>query len=270
MERLMNLEELGRLQHPDGGFGRFHSMSSDNYLTTEKALRRFWFLNLDNNHPIVSKCLDYVKKCLYKELITTDRREKVINWDAFEELMFSSWLTLFKVEDEKVISTKLKWKTVIENSIIDNKLDYLEYKKQYRLMFGKQGQREISPSSFYMVTLLTDILSPIAKQAYFNFIMEKGIYYIYDKNLYELPKIFDSKYTISYLIAIKLIAPYAGKNDLEYVKIWLDNNRTPKGDWEMPSIKPDGIVFPISENWRKRENKKRDINLFINDVISYL
>jgi len=266
----MKIEYLRAMHNPDGGFGRFHSMSGDKAITTEKALRRLWFLNINNDHPVVKKCLDYVKKCLDKEIIVPDRREKVINWDVFEELMFSSWLNLFKIKDEKVTTNQLKWKQVIEQSINDGKFDYSEYKKQYRQMFGNIGLREISPSSFYMVCLLTDVLTPLAKQAYFYFIMEKGIYYIYDKNLYELPKLFDSKATISYLIAIKLIAPYASENELNFAKMWLEENRTSKGDWEMPSIKPDGIVFPLSENWRKLENKSADINRFINSVISVL
>ena len=36
----MKIEDLAKIQNPDGGFGRFHSMSSDSSITTEK-LRRF-------------------------------------------------------------------------------------------------------------------------------------------------------------------------------------------------------------------------------------
>ncbi|HHU81309.1 MAG TPA: hypothetical protein GXZ35_08325 [Acholeplasmataceae bacterium] len=266
----MKIEYLASIQNIDGGFGRFHSMSSDRSITTEKALRRFWLLNLNKDNPIVNKCLNYVKKCLYKEIIIPDRREKVINWDVFEELMFSCWLNLFQIEDEKVSSIKQKWKDSIEQSVIDNKFDYTEYKKQYRLIFGNQGLREISPSNFYVVSLLTNTLCPPVKRAYFKFVMEKGIYYIYNNNLYELPLIFDSKNTIYYLLAIKFIAPFSKENDLNFVKEWLDNNRTSKEMWEMPNLKPDGIVFPTSENWRRSDNKISDINTFINDVFSIL
>lgn len=92
--------------------------------------------------------------------------------------MFSSWLNLFEVEDEKVVSIQLKWKSVIEKSIIDDKFDYTEYKKQYRLMFGNKGLREISPSSFYMVCLLKNILIPSAKKLTFNTLW-KRVYIIF-------------------------------------------------------------------------------------------
>jgi hypothetical protein len=137
-------------------------------------------------------------------------------------------------------------------------------------MFGNKGLREISPSSFYMVCLLKNILIPSAKKAYFQYLMEKGIYYIYDKNLYDLPKEFDSKNTISYLIAIKMVADYAGENELAFVKNWLYKNRNRNNEWEMKNIKPDGIVFPLSENWRTNENKKNDIDRFVKEVFIYL
>lgn len=264
----MKIDDLALRQNHDGGFGRFHSMSSDSSVTTEKALRRFLFLKLDKDYSIVKKCLEYLKRCLYKEIIVPDRREKVINWDVFEELMFSTWLNIFKVNDEKVTSIQSVWKSVIENSIVDNKFNFKEYKKQYRLMFGEKGLREICPSSFYMVCLLTNKLSQNAKQAYFEYIMEQGIYYIYDKNLYEFPSIFDSKNTIYYLFAIKLISPYANsKDELNFVKTWISKNSSFDGYWDMPNLKPDGIVFPRADNWKKYENKLEDVNNFINEVL---
>lgn len=267
----MKIDYLALMQNPDGGFGRFHSMNSDNSITTEKALRRFLFLNLDKDYPIVKKTIEYLKKCLYKEIIVPDRREKVINWDVFEELMFSAWLNVFKVNDEKVTITQSAWKSVIENSIIDNKFNINEYKKQYYLMFGKKGLREISPSSFYMVCLLTNKLTQNAKQAYFKYIMEQGIYYIYNKNLFEVPTIFDSKNTIYYLLAIKLISPYANsKDELNFVKTWIYKNRSLGDYWDMPNLKPDGIVFPRADNWRKYENKLKDINSFISEILAEL
>ena len=68
---------------------------------------------------------------LAKEIVIPDRREK-LNWDVFEELMFSSWLNLFEVED-KLFNT-IKWKSVIEKSLLMISLITRNI-KQYRLMF---------------------------------------------------------------------------------------------------------------------------------------
>ena len=264
----MKIEDLALIQNPDGGFGMFHSMSGDRSITTEKALRRFLFLGLDKDVPIVKKTLEYVKKCLNRKIITPDRREKVLNWDVFEELMFSAWLNIFHVQDQKVSLVQEIWKNIIENSIVDDKFSSLVYKIQYRLVFGNKGTREISPATFYMVCLLKDKLTKDKKEAYFKYIMENGIYYIYDRSLYEVPAVFDSKTSTYYLIAIELISPYiVSKDDLNFVKKWIYENRSKNGYWYMSSIKPDGIIFPKSNNWRKYEYKLKDINDFINDVL---
>lgn len=264
----MKIENLAQIQNQDGGFGRFHSMSYEMPITTEKALRRFLFLNLDKEEPIVKKTLNYVKKCLHKEITIPDRKEKVINWNAFTELMFSSWLTIFQVKDEKVLMIQDIWKNIIEASIIDNKFDINEYKKQYKLVYGNVGVREIDPGSFYMVCLLKNLLNDTAKKAYFNYIMERGIYYIYGKNLYQLPSVLASKATIYYLLAIKLISSYTtSEDDLHFVKKWIEANKSVDGYWQMDNLKPDGIIFPQSDNWRKRENKIKDINEFMNDIL---
>ena len=262
----MKIEELKTKQNRDGGFGRFHSMSYDSDLTTEKALRRFLFLNLNKDEDIVQRSLDYLEKCLNKEIKIPDRREKVINWDVFEELMFTSWLSIFNYNTSKTSEVKNKWKRIIEKSIVNNELDPIIYKKEYRSKFGPNGTREISPSTFYMVTLLKDVLEDDKKSCYFKYIMENGIYYIYNENIYKLPSKFDSKNTINYLLAIKFLIPFKTKNDdLEFVRNWLLENKHSEY-WDMPSLKPDGIVFPRSENWRNNKNKIKDINEFIIEI----
>lgn len=67
-----------------------------------------------------------------------------------------------------------------------------------------------------------------------------------------------------------MVADYAGENELAFVKNWLYKNRNRNNEWEMKNIKPDGIVFPLSENWRTNENKKNDIDRFVKEVFIYL
>ena len=75
------------------------------------------------------------------------------------------------------------------------------------------------------------------------------------------------KATIAYLYAIKLIAPYSNKGDLEFVVKWLRQNITKEGYFNIPSLKADGIIFPRSENWKKKDNKLKDIIEFIKEVL---
>lgn len=267
----MKIDYLMSNQNSDGSFGQFHSMSNTSKLTTEMALRRFYFLNLDKEIPIVDKCLEYVRKCLYKEIVIPDRREKVINWDFFEELMFASWLNLFYINDNKVNQIQSIWVDVIEKSLINNEFNLEEYKRQYRLTFGKRGLKVINPASFYMVCLLKNKLSKDASEAFFQYVMKNGIYYIYGNNLYDLPIMFDHKYTINYLIAIKLISSYSiQKEELNFVRDWIYKNQSQDGYWHMDKLKSDGIIFPRSNDWRSNKNKLIDIKAFITEILLVL
>lgn len=262
----MKIEDLINHQKHDGSFGPFHSMSKDNQITTEKALNRFYYLGLDKDNPIVDKTLSYVKKCFDGLVEISDRKEKVIQWEVFEKLMFATWLVIFNVEDNKVKKLQSMWTDIIIQSIVDNKFNVDLYKANYQRNFGKlkSGQRVIDPTSFYMVNFLRNQLDERASLAYFEYIMEQGIYYIYKENLYELPKVFNHKNTIFYLIAIRLAAPYV-KDEvrLDFVKQWLYKNQADDGFWYMENLKTDGIIFPTSSSWRSKKNKLNDIRNFI-------
>lgn len=262
----MKIEDLIKNQKQDGSFGAFHSMSKGNQITTEKALNRFFYLGLDKNNPVVEKTLSYVKKCFDGELEIPDRKEKVLQWDVFEKLMFGAWLVFFNVEHDRVKNLQLIWADIIRESVKDGKFNVDLYKTNYQRSFGKlkSGQRVIDPTSFYMVNFLRNQLDEYTSMAYFEHIMEKGIYYIYNKNLYELPKVFDNKNTIFYLLAIRFAASYARNGEkLNFVKRWLCDNLAQDGFWHMENVKTDGIIFPTSSSWRIKENKLNDINNFI-------
>lgn len=266
----MKIEDLINYQKEDGSFGPFHSMSKNSQITTEKALNRFFYLGLDKNNPIVEKTLSYVRKCFHGDLEIPDRKEKVMQWNVFEKLMFGTWLVIFKKEDEDVRKLQSIWRDLIKESISEGKFNLDLYKTNYQRAFGrlKAGQRVIDPTSFYMVNFLRNQLDDYTSMAYFEYVMEKGIYYIYDKNLHDLPKVFDHKNTIYYLIAISLAAPYTrDKGSLNFVKEWLLNNQAQDGLWHMKNLKSDGIIFPTSSSWRAKESKLNDINNFIKNQI---
>lgn len=66
-------------QLPDGSWGRLHSMSQGNPLTTEKALRRLWELGLTTDDTPIQHALDYLHQVLAHKTVPPDCREKVLN-----------------------------------------------------------------------------------------------------------------------------------------------------------------------------------------------
>lgn len=258
----MKLNALINMQLDDGSFGPFHSMSSSGTMTTERALRRFYHLNLTSEQEVVKKTLDYVLNCLNGDTIISDRREKVIHWDFFCDLMFSAWLFLFSCESSRVTEVRRQWITMLEESIVNGAFDKRNYEEVYRQHVKRldNHERAITPTSFYVVVLVRDGLSKIAKKSFFEYTMQQGIYYISDKPLTKLPENFGTKNSFNYLEAIRLIKPYTEEKEaLLFVKEWLDK-QVSQMDEIIPHIKTDGIIFPkYAEDWRNKQSKRKDI-----------
>lgn len=269
----MTLEKIKTLQKEDGSFGPFHSMSKTSSITTEKILRRLYFLKVDKSNEVLNKTLKYVKKCLYREIEIPDRREKVTHWDVFLDLMFSSWLITFGYEDSKVNENINRWVHVISSSIENNEFNFDKYKENFEAEFGKlkSGMRAIDPTNYYMVTLLNGRLNQNDSIAYFNYILKRGIYYIFGENLQNIPETFSNSKTIYYLYAIKLASVY-NKNSrfLLKVKDWINNNKNSDGYWYFDNLKPDGVIFPFSINWKKKQNKLDDVKEYLLDILDHL
>lgn len=150
-------------------------MSTYGNMTTERALRRMYYLDLPIESDMVEKTIAYVKRLLYKKQTMPDRVEKVIPWQVFSELMFSAWLTVFTVLDSQVVECKDKWAQIIGSSHNDDVFSLDIYKTKFQEMFGKlePRQRVIHPACFYCVVLLKDAFDSHRKNLYFSYVMSK-------------------------------------------------------------------------------------------------
>ena len=74
-----------------------------------------------------------------------------------------------------------------------------------------------------------------------------------------LPDVFQSKQASWYLGAIELISECeTAKYHLQYVVDWIKENRNENGKWDMGRTAKDGIYFPLSDDWRKKETRECD------------
>ncbi len=92
------VNQIINLQKSDGSWGHFHSFSQNinKYsITTEQALRRLSVLGLTYKDEPIRKAVEYMKAVLVGEIVPPDRREKVLNWNYFEQMMMAAWIKLF-------------------------------------------------------------------------------------------------------------------------------------------------------------------------------
>lgn len=270
--------EIISLQKDDGSWGYFHSLSNpskQNRITTEQALRRLERLGFTINDEPIYKAVSYMQDCLAGKKTIPDRREKVHNWDIFTELMLSTWIRRFTKDDINANNAARKWAKIIstafENGIYDNDLYIETYKKVFRLK--PRGGRILDFANFFHVSLMSDALDDKTALDFMDYILhhKPGIYYIYGEELSILPQSFKSKEASRYITAIELLSEYKNpgcKEKLMFVVEWLNRNKENEGYWDMGTAVKDGVVFPLSDSWRKAQLRIKDCTYRISNLIN--
>jgi len=263
------------LQHDDGSWGYFHTLPKDSKfpLITEKALIRLQILGFTFDDKAIKKTVKYMHDCLTGKTPFPDREEKFANWKIGRDFMLASWIRTFTLNDNVANDIASKWVDVISSGFRNNSFDIDLYTAAYRYVF-KVKLIHTNLSILYLVSLLTNSLDKKNETAFFKHVLENdnGIYYVYDKKLIITPNHFQSKETSHYLRAIELLAKYDNpecKKQLKFVVNWLNENKIIKNEWDIGKESKDGINFPLSDSWRKDEDRIQDCTYRINKLLGY-
>ena len=269
--------EIIELQKEDGSWGYFHTLSNpskDNRMTTEYALNRLEILGYTINDKPIMKAVSYMKDCLAGRKTIPDRREKVQNWDLFTALMLSTSIRKFTKDDQNANDVAKKWAEIICYAFKNGEYDHNLYVDAYLKVHGlsSPGGRIMDIANSYHVSLVADLLDDKTALAFMNYILQNqsGIYYIYGKQLSVLPETFKSLEASRYIKAIELLSKYRNpgcKEKLKFVVDWLNVNKEDKGYWDMGAKAKDGMSYPLSDSWRKKEYRIKDCTYRISKLI---
>lgn len=260
-------QEIIDLQHPDGTWGElFHSMSQPNKknpLTTEQALRRLKALGFTKEDEPIRRIVDCMVSCLKGERKIDSYWEKGYDWDLFSRMMLSAWVRIFDPDNEVTLSFARQWAKIIEAAFAEGRFNQESYSKAFAQEFTKNQTipKEIGFTIFYPMNLLQGVLSEETERNLLDYVLASpgGIYYIYAKPLNRLPAEFSSKETSYYLAAIEILAGYkTAKEKLGFVVEWLEANRDANGQWDLGAMAKDNVYFPLSDSWRKAEDRRAD------------
>jgi hypothetical protein len=269
------------LQHDDGSWGYFHSLSNPSVqqlMTTEQALRRLEVLGFTIDDKPIKKAVKYMNDCLTGKNRIPDREEKTHNWNVFTGLILSTWIRNFTKDNEPANNVAGKWCEIINSSFKNNYYHNI-YVSKYEYVFGikmnPKAGRLVDFVHFYPISLLTNTLGKNIEPRYFKYILEHecGMYYVYDKKLLGAPKIFKSKTASNYLRAMELLSKYNNpecKKQLGFILKWLRENMMTEGIWDMGKESKDGINFPLSDSWKKEEYRIKDCTYRINKLLENL
>lgn len=272
------IRQIINLQHEDGSWGCFHSLSNPTKaqpMTTERALRRLYILGLTKDDEPIDIALRYMRECLSGKRRPPDRREKVLNWDMFEAHMLATWIRVFESDDPLALPIAQMWADIVARSFQNVVFDADAYAAEYRkhIPMLHKGERLIMLPQFYMVNLLKGLLDKEIENRFVDYIInrDKGIYYIYGARIVELPNLFASRQTSGYLAALEQLVGYSCAGEkLCFATEWLMSCRDENGEWDMGTSAKDGVYLPLSESWRKPEDRKRDCTVRIEKLLRRL
>lgn len=261
-------KQIIELQHEDGSWGYFHSLSKptkEQPMTTEQALRRLRILGFTAEDEPVRRALVYMEKCLIGELSIPDRNEVKPDWSLFLRTMFAANIRLFLPKHKLAVMVAAQWADVIEKAFSKGMFEGILYEEAYRTTLRSQGKKIHyfkSFVNFYPLVLLPNTLSFETERRMLDYVLNypNGIYYIgCSRSVFDFPPVFASLETSRYLAMIELLSQYSIAHEkLAFVVDWLNNHKDENGQWDLGSKSNDGVYFPLSDSWRRAENRKTD------------
>jgi len=272
------VQQIVDLQREDGSWGCFHTLSQPTKaqpMTTEQALRRLRILGLTKDDEPISRAIAYMEQNL-KQPFPTVFHEKKHDSKTYGDLMLATWIRLFDPNNETALVIAKKWAKIIMSAFQYGVYSNESYVSAYEAEFVKLNPKAGCLADFvvfYQLAMLPGLLSPEVESAVLDYVLphKRGIVYIYNSAVNVLPEVFASKNASWYLSAIELLAAYDfTPRKLGFVVDWLHDNRDADGMWDMGAAVKDGIHFPLSDSWRKPEDRRSDCTARITKLIERL
>jgi len=265
------------LQHDDGSWGYFHSLSKPTKqqpMTTEQALRRLRFLGYDLNDKPIQKTLKYLYNCLKDHNKIPDHYEVGSDWRSYLDLMVSTWIKIFNPDNKTANDIANKWVEIVNNSFEDNNFNQNAFYSMYnKILKPEKGKKICGVTNFYCVSILANSLHKSIEPLYFEYVLKypTGIYYFgYGKSIITLPETFNSKKICDYLRMIELLTTYKSKKckkRLIFIKEWLESYKMNNHEWDLGKDSKDNILLPLSDSWKKDEDRISDCTYIINKIL---
>ena len=271
-------EQILSERREDGMWGNFHTLScpvKGRPITTEQAIRRLHRLGYTIEDKVIKNVVERMVLCITDRQKIDNYFEKTHDWQLFEKLMLSAWIRIFEPQNPYALEVARGWADIVEKAFASGTYYREDDIEAFTQQHGRKPRSgfETGFGMFYHAVLLQGVLTPKTESMFFDYYLSKpdGMYYIYDKPLNQLPEEFSSKAASCYLAAMEVLAGYgAAKEKLSFVVEWLNNNKDENGQWDFGPKANDGVYFPLSDSWRKAEDRKRDCTERVNRFLKRL
>lgn len=124
-----------------------------------------------------------------------------------------------------------------------------------------------------VLVLLNGRLNPSVEKllAYDLLHRTRGIIGLNNRAMIHLPMTYPSAEACRYILALEVLSSFDQAIDmLEFAKDWLYACADEDGLWDMSLECRDGIMLPLSENWRSRGHRRTDVSIQVIRVLQKL
>lgn len=261
------VSELERQQEKDGGWGRFHSSDSRTkreIKTTEIAVDRGLALGLDVTSPIFQKTVGYLSLLLDGSIEFPDPPERNDRWLAGKQLFVAATLAKLQPSLSVLDPTWQVWVDIVTRTFASGRYDAeAEVQAHAELTGASVRDSYLVLNNRYALALLGSRASKLpsnVEKALATWIwQEKKVIGYLGISLTDSPIHFSATALDHWFTSLELLSSFP--SSLKFAKTntdWLWTQRNKEGLWDFGHISGPSRHFPLSENWRKKQDRIYD------------
>ncbi len=268
-------------QLEDSTWGRFHSQDSrlkQPFPTTENAISTALACGLDKDHPILAKALDRVVeyaegKCTWPD--PAEKHDNPLAWDVWVRHFSAAVLAQMDKHHPALDEFWHLWAEVVTASFHSGSYERDVEIKALNRLTNCRMKDPVPFSRKYPLLILSATGNRLPEELEKKVLgtllgAPQGIYYVCPGPLNAFPPI-SSRYFWSWMQGHALLSRFRSwKSTCADTADWIWSQRTEDGFWDLGgrvSRKPF-TCFPLSESWKRPENRLIDSSVEILDLLS--
>jgi hypothetical protein len=265
------ITQLNNSQRTDGTWGRFHTQDSSvkqTFPTTESAISTALDLGVDRNDPVLHKVQPVILDYMDGKTSWPDRPEKHDNplaWFVWVKHFSAAVLALIDMYHPRLEAYWDLWHEALKAAFRSGEYDRQREIDALNSLLKCRMKNPVPFHKKYPLLILSatgNQLSGGLERKMLDFIMNSpsGIYYVYGKDLSVLPPILSRDFW-HWCRAHQMLSRFFLWQEFSAKAVnWIWAQRTAEGFWDLGgkiSRRPF-TSFPLSESWRRPENRMID------------
>lgn len=259
--------ELVSTQRKDGNWGRFHSRDGTDKrtaYTTETAVERGLALGLDAECTVFRRAISYMISVLEGIVVWPDPPEKNDRWPVGVQLITAATLAQVDPGNRSVDKVWEVWFEIARRAFASGSYDaHAEILAHRELTGASVKDSYLTIHNRYSLSLLAARSRQIPmelQRAIVKWIWrrEKGVGYLHVA-LHDLPECSSSSRMERWMRSLEILSGFECWTQFSGEAVeWLWKSREKNDLWDFGSKGRCSTYYPLSESWRKKENRQID------------